>query len=113
MTASLTQQLILIAVMALGTAITRFTPFVVFPQNRPVPSVVRYLGQVLPYAVMGLLVVYCLKDVSVTTTPYGLPELIAVVSVVALYAWKRNILLSVGGGTVLYMVLVQVVFAGA
>ena len=100
----------LILVMALVTAGLRFLPFVIFTKGRRVPDVVAYLGRVLPYAVMAMLVVFCLKGVSLTAAPYGLPEFLACGAVAALHVWKRNTLLSIAGGTVFYMVLVQMVF---
>ena len=100
----------LILVMALVTAGLRFLPFVIFTKGRKVPDVVAYLGRVLPYAVMAMLVVFCLKGVSLTAAPYGLPEFLACGAVAALHVWKRNTLLSIAGGTVFYMVLVQMVF---
>lgn len=104
------QVLSLILVMALVTAALRFLPFMIFTKGRKVPEVVAYLGRVLPYAVMAMLVVYCLKGISFVQMPFGLPELISVVLVVVLHVWKRNTLLSIIGGTVCYMVLVQMVF---
>lgn len=100
----------LIAVMSLVTAALRFLPFLFFGGGRKVPAFVSYLGKVLPYAIMGMLVVYCLKDVSLVQPPHGLPELLAVLAVAGLHLWKRNALLSIGVGTVLYMLLVQLVF---
>ena len=100
----------LILVMAFVTAALRFLPFVIFSKGRKVPAVVAYLGRVLPYAVMAMLVVYCLKGISFVKMPFGLSELISVVLVVVLHVWKRNTLLSIVGGTVCYMVLVQMVF---
>ncbi|SFP35692.1 Branched-chain amino acid transport protein AzlD [Oscillibacter sp. PC13] len=105
------QTLLMILAVAAGTQLTRWLPFLLFPENRCPPAVVTYLGRVLPTAVMGLLVVYCLKSVSVFQAPYGLPELVAVAAVVILHKWKGNVLLSIAGGTVLYMLLVQAVFA--
>lgn len=99
---------VLIAVMALTTATLRFLPFLVF--TRRTPSYVVYLGKVLPAALIGMLVVYCLKDVQITFAPHGLPELIAGAGVALLQAWKRNSLLSILAGTLLYMVLIQAVF---
>ena len=107
---NVTQQLITIGIVALITALTRFLPFLIFPASKPTPKYVSYLGKVLPPAVFGMLVVYCLKSTSVLAYPYGLPELIACLAVVALHLWKRNTLLSVGAGTILYMFLVQFVF---
>ena len=88
----------------------RFLPFFVFGSGKETPKFITYLGKYLPYAIMGMLVVYCLKGISFVTAPHGLPELIAVAAVVLLHLWKRNTLLSIGGGTVLYMILIQVVF---
>ena len=101
---------LLIAVAVLVTMATRFLPFLIFGEKRRTPPIIEYLGTVLPYAIMGMLVVYCLKDVSFLTNPFGLPELIACVVVAALHVWKRSSLLSIGGGTVCYMLLVQLVF---
>lgn len=105
-----TQTLITILVVALGTMITRFSPFLLFPDHKEPPKIIGYLGKMLPPAMMGLLVVYCLKNVSVLTSPYGIPELIAILSIVLLHKWKNNVLLSIGGGTVVYMIFVQVIF---
>ena len=101
---------LLIAVAVLVTMATRFLPFLIFGEKRKTPAIIEYLGKVLPCAIMGMLVVYCLKDVSFLSAPFGLPELIACVVVAALHVWKRNSLLSIGGGTVCYMLLVQLVF---
>ena len=102
--------ILLVAVAVLVTMSTRFLPFLIFGEKRKTPPMIEYLGTVLPCAIMGMLVVYCLKDVSVFNSPFGLPELIACVVVAALHVWKRNSLLSIGGGTVCYMLLVQLVF---
>lgn len=102
--------LLLILVMAGITAALRFAPFVAFPEGRRRPKVITYLGKVLPYAIIGMLVVYCFKGVSIFTFPHGIPELIAVAAVVLLHIWKKNTLISVFGGTILYMLLVQFVF---
>lgn len=102
--------ILLIAVMALVTAALRFLPFLVFGENRKTPPLISYLGQVLPYSIMGMLVVYCLKDVSLTAAPFGIPEAIGCAVVALLHAWKRNTLLSIGAGTIVYMLLVQLVF---
>ena len=102
--------ILLIVVAVLVTMATRFLPFLIFGENRKTPPIIEYLGKVLPFAIMGMLVVYCLKDISVLSFPYGLPELIACAAVVVLHVWKRNSLLSIGGGTVCYMQLVQLVF---
>ena len=99
---------LLVAVMAVVTALLRFLPFLVF--RHKVPSYVMYLGEVLPAAIIGMLVIYCLKDVTLSRAPCGAPELLAGLAVVGLQAWKRNSLISILGGTVLYMLLVQLVF---
>jgi len=104
------QTMITILAVALGAMATRFTPFLLFPEKKEPPKFVAYLGKALPPAMMGLLVVYCLKGVSVINKPHGIPELIAIAVIVALHIWKKNVLLSIGVGTVLYMVLVQAVF---
>lgn len=107
---TLTEQIITIAVVVFGTMLTRFLPFLVFPAGKPTPDYIKYLGRALPAAVFGMLVVYCLKDVSFLTGNHGLPELIAIAVVIALHCWKRQMLLSIAGGTVCYMLLVQTVF---
>lgn len=104
------RSLLIILVVAAVTFLTRLIPFVVFPKGKEIPKVIQYLGRVLPPAVIGMLVIYCFKSVHITAFPFGLPELIAGAVVVALHVWKRNNLLSIGVGTVLYMVLVQAVF---
>ena len=104
------QTIVMILAVAAGTQLTRWLPFWLFPEKKEPPAIVTYLGRVLPAATMGLLVVYCLKSVSWTSAPYGIPELISVAVVAALHHWKGNVLLSIAGGTVLYMVLVQMVF---
>ena len=93
----------------LGTMVTRFLPFLIFPEGKEPPEFIQYLGKVLPYAVIGLLVIYCLKDVPGSGT-YGILEFLAIVFIVLLHRWKKNILLSIGGGTIFYMLLVQFVF---
>lgn len=107
---TLTQQFITIGMVVLGTMLTRFLPFLIFPAEKETPKYIQYLGKVLPGAVFGLLVIYCLKNVNVLTGSHGLPELIAIALVVVLHKWKRQMLLSIAGGTIAYMVLVQVVF---
>ena len=107
---TLTQQIITVAMVVLGTAATRFLPFLIFPAGKETPKYVRYLGKVLPAAVFGLLVVYSLKDVSILSGSHGIPELISIVLVIVLHVWKRQMLLSIAGGTVCYMLLVQFVF---
>lgn len=99
--------LLIIFAVAATTFATRATPFLIFPKGKKIPETVQYLGKVLTPAVIGMLVVYCLKGTAVTRAPYGLPELISVVTVVVLHVYKRNNLLSIGVGTVLYMFLIQ------
>lgn len=99
-----------IAVCALVTAALRFLPFLIFGETRKTPPVITYLGQVLPFAIMGMLVVYCLKDMAFFAAPFGIPEIIGCATVAGLHIWKRNTLLSIGVGTVVYMLLVQFVF---
>jgi branched-subunit amino acid transport protein AzlD len=104
------QFIITVLAVALGAMATRFTPFLLFPEGKRAPDLVAYLGRVLPPVMMGLLVVYCLKNVAIQTNPYGLPELIAIAFIVLIHTWRRNVLLSIGSGTLLYMLLVQQVF---
>lgn len=107
---TLSQQIVTIALCAAGTMLTRFLPFLIFSSKKPTPKYVQYLGKALPAAIFGILVVYCLKNVNVFAGSHGLPELISIVIVIALHLWKRQMLLSVAGGTVCYMLLVQFVF---
>ena len=107
---TLTQRILTILVIVLGTMLTRFLPFLLFPAGKPTPKAVHYLGSVLPGAVFGLLVIYCLKNVSFLTGRHGIPEFISIALVVALHLWKRQMLLSIAGGTVCYMLLVQFLF---
>jgi len=101
---------LIILAMALTTFATRVAPFLLFPKGKEVPKTIQYLGVVLAPAVIGMLVVYCLKSTVVLSYPYGIPELISVAAVVVLHVWRRNNLLSIGAGTLLYMVLIQSVF---
>ena len=94
----------------LGTMITRFLPFFLFPAGKETPKYMQYLGRILPFAVFGLLIVYCLRNVSIFTGSRGIPEMIAIAAVVALHLWRGQMLLSIAGGTVCYMLLVQLVF---
>ena len=103
------QEIFTIAAVVLGTMLTRFLPFLIFPEGKKPPAYITYLGTVLPYAVIGLLVVYCLKD-AVFTSLHGLPELIAIGFIIVIHKWRKNTLLSIGAGTVLYMLLVQTCF---
>lgn len=107
---TVTQQMITIGVIIFGTMVTRFLPFLIFPAGKRMPGYIQYLGKVLPAAVFGLLVIYCLKNVRLLTGDHGLPELISIAVVVLLHLWKRQMLVSIAGGTVCYMLLVQFVF---
>ncbi len=104
------EQALTVGVIAAATILTRFLPIWLFPEGRKRPAWLSGLSQSLPYAVIGLLVVYCLRSVNVTAYPFGLPEGIAIAAIVLLHVLKRNTLLSIGGGTLLYMLLVQAVF---
>lgn len=110
MTMETWQGVVAILMAVLGTVITRFLPFIVFPESERPPRVVEYLGKVLPYAMGGLLVVYSLKNVTPFSGTHGIPEAVAIAVIVALHVWKRSMLLSIAGGTAVYMLLVQVVF---
>lgn len=107
---TLPQQVITILLCALGTMLTRFLPFLVFSPKRPTPKYIQYLGKALPGAIFAMLVVYCLRNVNVLQFSYGLPELIAIAVTIGLHLWKRQMLVSIAGGTVCYMLLVQLIF---
>ena len=110
MTMTLTQQILTIAAVVLGTMTTRFLPFLLFPAGKTTPAFVQYLGKALAAAVFGLLVIYSLKDVQLLTGSHGIPEAISIALVIILHCWKRQMLLSIAGGTICYMLLVQLVF---
>lgn len=107
---TMVQQIITIAMCVLGTMATRFIPFLIFSGEKPTPKYIQYLGKALPSAIFGMLVVYCLKNVSILAGSHGLPEFLSIMLVVILHLWKRQMLLSIAGGTVCYMLLVQLVF---
>lgn len=107
---TIAEQIITIAMCVLGTVITRFLPFAVFSSKRPTPRYIQYLGKILPGAIFAMLVIYCLRNVSLLQGSHGLPELIAIALTVGLHLWKRQMLLSIAGGTVCYMILVQFLF---
>lgn len=107
---TLTQQIITIGIVVFGTMLTRFLPFLVFGRGKETPKYIQYLGKALPAAVFGLLVVYCLKDVNILAGNHGIPEAIAILVVVLLHLWKKQMLLSIAGGTLCYMLLVQLWF---
>lgn len=104
------ETLVTILALAAGVQLTRWLPFWLFPESKQPPAIVTYLGRVLPAAMMGLLVVYCLKSVTWLAAPHGAPELLSIAAVVILHKWKDNVLLSIAGGTALYMLLIRVVF---
>ena len=104
------QIIITIASVVAATMLTRFLPFIIFPAGKPTPKYIVYLGRVLPPAIFGMLVIYCLKDVTILSGSHGIPELISIAIVVGLHLWKRQMLLSIFVGTVCYMLLVQLVF---
>jgi len=105
-----THSILLVAVVAGVTVTLRFLPFLIFSGKRQTPAYVSYLGKVLPFAIMGMLVVYCLRNISFSAFPFGLPELLGCAVVAAVHLWKRNNLLSIAAGTIFYMLLVQGVF---
>lgn len=107
---TLSEQIITIALCVIGTMLTRFLPFAVFRSKRPTPRYIQYLGNVLPGAIFAMLVIYCLRNVSLLQGSHGLPELIGIFVTVGLHLWKRQMLLSIAGGTVCYMLLVQFLF---
>ena len=104
------QSVLFFAIITIGTMLVRFLPFLLFPENKETPGYVRYLGKVLPYTIIGMLVVYCLRSTIVLRWPYALPEAISIGAIILLQLWRKNMLLSIGGGTLIYMVLVQVAF---
>lgn len=107
---STNEALITITLIAGGTLFTRVIPFLVFPAKKKTPEYITYLGSVLPYAIIGMLVIYCLKSVSLLQYPYAIPEGISIAFVIAIHRLKHNLLLSIAGSTLLYMILIQMVF---
>lgn len=104
------QSIIFFGVISLTTILIRILPFLIFPDHKQTPKYIEYLGKVLPFTIIGMLVIYCLKDISFTSSPFGLPEMISIAAIIALHLWKNNTFLSIGAGTILYMILVQFVF---
>lgn len=102
-----TQEILTIAICVAGTMATRFLPFLIFREGRPVPPYVQYLGKALPSAIFAMLVVYCLRNVDFTGGAHGLPELVSIAATAALHRWRRNMLLSILGGPLCYMAIVQ------
>ena len=107
---TISEQIITIAICVLGTMLTRFLPFLVFSSKKPTPKYIDYLGKALPCAVFGMLVVYCLKSVSLFSGSHGIPELIGIAVTAGLHLWKKQMLLSIASGTIVYMLLVQLIF---
>ena len=110
MSMTLTQRIITICMVILGTMITRFLPFIIFKSDKPTPKYIQYLGKMLPSAALGMLVIYCLKDISLFSGNHAIPEIISILVVALIHFWKRQMLLSIAGGTIFYMVLVQLIF---
>ena len=110
MSLTFNQTLIMILAIALGSMLTRFLPFLLFPETKAPTQKLIFLGQTLPPVMMGLLVVYCLKDIKITDTPYGLPELFSIILIIILHKWKENVLISIGLGTIFYIILLNFVF---
>ena len=104
------QLFVFFGVVMLGTVFTRALPFLLFPEHKEIPKYIKYLADILPYTIIGMLVVYCLKNISFTQSPHALPEVISITLIIVLHLWKKNTLLSIGGGALFYMVLVQYVF---
>lgn len=102
------ETLLIMVVVAIATILTRALPFILFPEHKETPKYILYLGKVLPLTIVGMLVVYCLKDVSLLSGTHGIPEMIAIFVIVLIHLWKENTLLSIGVGTVLYMLILQV-----
>lgn len=102
--------ILLIIVVSVVTILLRFLPFIIFNDKKEPPKIITYLGNILPFSVMAMLVVYCFKDISFTNFPFGLPEVIAGTIVVLLHVWKKNTLLSIISGTIVYMLLIQFIF---
>ena len=107
---TLTEQILTIAAVVVATMLTRFLPFLLIGNARETPSYIKYLGRVLPCAVFSLLIVYCLRNIDLTTAPHALPEILSVIITIILHLVKRQMLLSIAGGTAFYMLLVQFVF---
>lgn len=104
------QQIITISMVVVATQFTRWIAFLAFPANKPTPKYIKYLAKVLPSAIFGMLVIYCYKNVNLLSENHGIPELLAGAVVVGLQFWKKNMFLSIAAGTILYMILIQVVF---
>lgn len=107
---TLKHQIITVGVILLASLIMRFAPFIAFPDNKPTPKFIQYMGKVLPASVFGLLIVYCLKNVSIFEGSHGIPEFLCIIITAVLQLWKKQMLISISVGTICYMILVQFVF---
>ncbi len=107
---TLAQQILTIGLCIGGTMLSRFLPFLIFTENKKTPAFVQYIGKYLPSAVFGMLVIYCLKNVSILHGSHGIPELLGILVTAALHLWKRQMLLSIAGGTIFYMLVLHFVF---
>ena len=107
---TLTQQIITIGLCVLGTMTTRFLPFMIFNEHRKTPEFVQYLGKYLPSAVFGMLVIYCLRNINIFQGTHGIPEFLAITVTCGLHIWKRQMLVSIAGGTIFYMLLLHFIF---
>lgn len=106
---TLTQQLITIAVITLTTLMTRYLPFIIFKSNKPIPPLIQYFGDILPPAIFGLLVVYSLRDIHWSSINHSLPAIGALITILLLHIWKRNMLLSIAAGTICYMIFIRII----
>lgn len=104
------QQIITIAICAISTMLTRFLPFLIFSEKRKSPKYILYIGKYLPGSVFGMLIIYCLKDISILQGSHGIPEFIAIAFTTIVHLWKRQTLLSIAGGTIFYMLLIHFIF---
>lgn len=107
---TISQQIITIILCVAGTLATRFLPFLVFSSKKPTPKYIQYLGKALPSAIFGMLIIYCLKNINIIGGSHGIAELISILVTIILHKWKRQMLLSIAGGTICYMLLIQLIF---
>ena len=106
---TLTQQIITIGLCVLGTMTTRFLPFIVFRESKETPAFIQYIGKFLPSAVFGMLVIYCLRNVNILQGTHGIPEALSIFVTGSLHVWKRQMMLSIAGGTICYMILIHII----
>ncbi|MFG6147601.1 branched-chain amino acid transporter permease [Halobacillus sp. B23F22_1] len=107
---TMSQEIVILGIIVLMTMVTRFLPFIIFSSNKPTPDYVQYLGKVLPSAIFGFLVIYCLRDVTFFSGTHGIPEIISLTLTVMIHFWRNNMLLSIAVGTISYMVLIQLLY---